>query len=192
MRLLAISGSLRGESHNTKLLRAAATTLPPGSSFDLLDPEVLRAIPAYDEDHEKSGLPTPFAVAQLKAAIAGADGVLFATPEYNGSIPGALKNALDWASRPLATSPLKAKPVAVVGSSTGLFGAVWAQAELRKVLAASGARVLEEGVSFAKAPERIAADGGVHADDAVRLELAMLLGLLSDAAREPVEAAAGA
>ena len=80
---------------------------------------------------------------ELRAAIADADGVLFATPEYNSSIPGFLKNALDWISRPLAESPLRGKDVAVVGAQTGMFGAVWAQAELRKVLGALGARVVD-------------------------------------------------
>ncbi len=187
MRLLAISGSLRGESHNTKLLRAAATTLPPGSGFDLLDPEILRAIPAYDEDHERSGLPTPFAVAQLKAAIARADGVLFATPEYNGSIPGALKNALDWASRPLATSPLKAKPVAVVGSSTGLFGAVWAQAELRKVLQTLGAQVVDRELPVGQADDQFDAQG-LLVEDALQAALAEHVAEL--VAAVPVQAAA--
>lgn len=158
MRLLAISGSLRGESHNTKLLRAAADPLPPGASFHLLDPEVIRAIPAYDEDHERAGLPTPLAVAQLKAAIAAADGVLFSTPEYNGSVPGALKNALDWVSRPLASTPLKGKPVAVVGSSAGLFGAVWAQAELRKVLQTIGADVVDRELPVGQSHDQFDAD----------------------------------
>ena len=85
----------------------------------------------------------PAAVTALREAIADADAVLFATPEYNSSIPGVLKNAIDWASRPLADSPLRNKPVAVIGASTGMFGAVWAQAELRKVLGATGARVAE-------------------------------------------------
>ena len=79
----------------------------------------------------------------MSEAIAAADAVLFATPEYNSSIPGQLKNAIDWVSRPVATNALRNKPVAVVGASTGGFGAVWAQAELRKVLAAVGARVLD-------------------------------------------------
>jgi len=189
MRLLAISGSLRGESHNTKLLRAAADTLPPGASFDLLDPEVIRAIPAYDEDHERAGLPTPLAVAQLKAAIAGADGVLFATPEYNGSVPGALKNALDWVSRPMATNPLKRKPVAVVGSSTGLFGAVWAQAELRKVLQTIGADVVDRELPVGQADDAFDADGRL-VEDALREALEEHLAELVAAASVPPAAAA--
>ena len=93
-------------------------------------------------------------VAALRSAIGEADAVLFATPEYNASIPGSLKNALDWVSRPLATNTLRNKPVAVVGASTGAFGAVWAQADLRKVLAAIGARVVEGEVAVGHAPTR--------------------------------------
>lgn len=183
MRLLAISGSLRGESHNTKLLRAAADTLPPGASFDLLDPEVIRAIPAYDEDHERAGLPTPLAVAQLKAAIAGADGVLFATPEYNGSVPGALKNALDWVSRPMATNPLHNVPVAVIGASPGAFGAVWAQAELKKVIGLIGARVLPIELPVSKAATLFDEDGRLI-DDELRVRLGEVINDLVVAAQE--------
>src|SRR5215208_2564309 len=140
MRVLGISGSLRRNSHNTKLLRAAGELAEEhGAEFQVFDG--LKAIPPYDEDDDiGSG---PLAVARLRQAIAGADAVLFATPEYNSSIPGVLKNAVDWASRPPGASPLRNKPVAVIGASMGMFGAVWAQAELRKVLAALGARVLD-------------------------------------------------
>src|ERR1700710_44933 len=128
MRVLGISGSLRRDSHNTELLRAAATLLPSGVEFELYDG--LRNIPPYDEDENGTQVA---AVNDLKKRIAEADAVLFATPEYNHSIPGHLKNALDWVSRPHATNTLRGKPVAVIGASTGMFGAVWAQAELRKV-----------------------------------------------------------
>ena len=89
----------------------------------------------------------------LKEAIADADAVLIATPEYNHSIPGALKNALDWVSRPIAENPMRGKPALVIGASTGMFGAVWAQAETRKVLGALGARVLDEELPVAQAPD---------------------------------------
>jgi chromate reductase len=148
MRVLGISGSLRRDSHNTELLRAAATQLPSGVEFELY--EGLRDIPPYDEDEDKSQVE---AVLRLKERIAAADAVLFATPEYNHSIPGHLKNALDWVSRPLAETPLKGKPVAVIGASTGMFGAVWAQAELRKVLGAIGARVLDRELPVPLADE---------------------------------------
>src|SRR2546421_12635475 len=127
MRILGISGSLRDGSYNTKLLHEARRLLP--GDVELWDG--LKAIPPYDQDDD--GAEAPAAVAALRAALDGADAVLFATPEYNSSVPGQLKNALDWASRPIATNALRGKPVAVVGASTGAFGAVWAQAELRKV-----------------------------------------------------------
>ena len=129
--------------------------LPDDVELELWDG--LRAVPPYDEDDDVE--PAPAAVADLRDAIAGADAILFATPEYNHSVPGQLKNALDWASRPLATNPLRNKPVAVVGASTGAFGAVWAQAELRKVLAATGARVVDGEVAVGHAHERFDADG---------------------------------
>ena len=134
MKILGISGSLRRDSHNAQLLRAAALQLPPGVELELW--EDLKAVPPYDADDEV--LPRPRPVRELDAAIRAADAVLISTPEYNHSVPGQLKNALDWISRPLAQSPLRNKPVAVVGASTGLFGAVWAQAEVRKVLGAIG------------------------------------------------------
>src|SRR3954464_2231254 len=148
MRVLGISGSLRRDSHNTELLRAAATLLPSGVEFELYDG--LKDIPPYDEDEDKSQVGS---VQRLKEHIAAADAVIFATPEYNHSIPGHLKNALDWVSRPYATNTLRNKPVAVMGASTGMFGAVWAQAELRKVLAAIGARVVDREIPVPTADE---------------------------------------
>src|SRR4051794_7023106 len=139
MKILAIAGSVRRDSWNRSLLETAAGLVPDGVELELWSR--LKDVPPYDEEDDVE--PAPAAVADLRDAIAGADAVLIATPEYNSSIPGVLKNALDWASRPLATNPLRNKPVAVIGASTGAFGAVWAQAELRKVLAAIGARVQE-------------------------------------------------
>ncbi len=152
MRVLGISGSLRRDSHNTMLLRAAGELIEEhGAEFEIFDG--LKAIPPYDEDDNIGH--GPAAVAHLRQAIAGADAVLFATPEYNSSIPGVLKNAVDWVSRPLAASPLRNKPVAVIGASTGMFGAVWAQAELRKVLGATGARVTEVELAVGHAHEHL-------------------------------------
>ena len=147
MLILGVSGSLRRGSHNTALLRAAARLLPTG--VELVRFGALAEIPPFDEDHE--GEPAPPAVRELRDAIVSADAVLIATPEYNASIPGQLKNALDWASRPPATSALRGKPVAVIGASTGAFGAVWAQAELRKVLRTIGARVVEHELAIGAA-----------------------------------------
>jgi chromate reductase len=165
MRVLGISGSLRAGSHNTELLRAAANLLPPGIQLEVY--EGLAGIPPYSEDSE--GAP-PRAVTELKDAIAAADVVLFSTPEYNHSIPGQLKNALDWVSRPYADNPLNGKPVAVVGASTGMFGAVWAQAELRKVAAALGARVIDREFPLANANDAFTPAGEL-VDPALRQEL---------------------
>jgi len=155
MRILAISGSLRRDSHNRELLRAAGTLLPAGAELEVF--EGLAAVPPYDADLD--GPAPPLGVAALRRAIREADALLIATPEYNHSIPGQLKTALDWASRPLASNVLRDKPVAVVGASTGLFGAVWAQAETRKVLAAIGARVVDTELPVPQAGDAFDATG---------------------------------
>ena len=176
-RILGISGSLRRDSHNTSLLRAAAEAAGPDIEFVLYDG--LKQIPPYDEDDDVN--PRPESVARLNQAIAAADAVFFSTPEYNSSIPGQLKNAIDWVSRPVATNALRNKPVAVVGASTGGFGAVWAQAELRKVLAAVGARVLDLELPVPHAHTRFE-DGGLT-DDEIRTRLEEAIEALADAAR---------
>lgn len=147
MKVLGISGSLRRDSHNSALLRAAAERLPAGAELAVY--EELAAIPPFDADREAEGVPDQ--VAALKRAIGEADAVLIATPEYNHSIPGGLKNALDWASRPAGAGAMVGKPAAVIGASTGTFGAVWAQAETRKVLGALGARVVESELPVPRA-----------------------------------------
>ena len=177
MRVLGISGSLREGSHNTKLLRAAAAELPPGASFVLFGE--LAAVPPYVEEHD--GTEAPPGVGALRAAIEAADAVIVATPEYNSSVPGQLKNALDWASRPLATNALRGKPVVVVGASTGVFGAVWAQAELRKILGAIGAWVLDLELPVGQADDAFAADGSLR-DPRLRELLADAVAALVDAA----------
>ena len=184
MRILAISGSLRRGSHNTMLLRAAEELLP--SEVELIFWDGLRDAPAYDEDSDLE--PAPASVAALREAVREADAVLFATPEYNSSVPGALKNALDWASRPMATNAFRNKPVAVIGSSAGMFGAVWAQAELRKVLAAMGARVAEVEVAIGHVTEKFDHEGRLTDDD-VRAQLSDAISTLL-AELEPVSVAA--
>ena len=180
MRVLGISGSLRRDSHNTELLRAAGALLPPGAELELW--EDLKAVPPYDADDDYGLIGRAESLRSLDAAIRDADVVLFATPEYNHSIPGALKNALDWLSRPLAESPLRGKPVAVVGASTGLFGAVWAQAELRKVLAAIGARVVDRELPVGLAADSFTEEGRL-ADPDLELVLADLLAELQGEVR---------
>jgi len=178
--VLAISGSLRQDSYNTRLLRAAATLLPPASELRLWGS--LKDIPPFDEDDEAG--PPDIAVARLRDAVGRADAILLATPEYNGSVPGQLKNGLDWLSRPYASNPLRGKPAAVIGASTGVFGAVWAQAELRRVLAAIGARVVDRELPCGTVSEQFDATGRLL-DDALRGQLRDLLGELVDGARLP-------
>ncbi|MGH2969257.1 MAG: NADPH-dependent FMN reductase, partial [Solirubrobacteraceae bacterium] len=122
----------------------------------------------------------PQVVADLRTAIARADAVLIATPEYNASVPGQLKNAIDWVSRPFPDNALRAKPMAVVGASTGLFGAVWAQAELRKILRTSGAQVLDGELPVGQADQAF--------DNAGRLADADLATALSEIVDRLVEA----
>src|SRR3954468_24820121 len=179
MKVLGISGSLRRESHNTNVLRAAAELLPRGVELELWDG--LKAVPPYDQDDDVE--PVPASVTRLRDALAGADAVLFSTPEYDSSIPGQLKNALDWASRPIATNVLRNKPISVVGASAGAFGAVWAQAELRKVLSAIGARVAPGELAVGLARTRFDDDGRL-ADEAIAEGLRDIVDGLVAAARE--------
>jgi len=178
MRILGIPGSLRRDSHNARLLRAAADLLPPGHELVVFDR--LRDLPHYDQDAEDGPAPEP--VAALRQAIGQADAVLIATPEYNGSLPGVLKNALDWASRPYAASVLRGRPVAVIGASTGAFGAVWAQADGRRVLEKIGARVLDRELPVGQAADAFEGDRHIS-DPAVQAALVALLSDLVDFAR---------
>lgn len=175
MQVLAIPGSVRSGSHNAQLLRAAASLSPGGVEVVVWDRLV--DLPHFDEDLEAA---PGAAVEALRAAARAADAVLIATPEYNHSIPGVLKNALDWLSRPTGSGVLTGKPVAVVGASTGMFGAVWAQAETRKVLGALGAHVLEDELPIPYAHEAIGEDGAL--DGELRGALQGVLTQLQDAA----------
>src|SRR6266446_4627393 len=177
MKVLGISGSLRSGSYNRQLLRGAEELLPAKVDFAVYDG--LKDVPPFDEDDDFE--PAPAAVTALRRAIGEADAVLFATPEYNSSVPGVLKNALDWVSRPVATNALRNKPVAVVGASTGGFGAVWAQAELRKVLTAVGARVLDLELPVPHAHTRF--EDGSLTDDEIRTRLEEAIEALADEAR---------
>jgi chromate reductase, NAD(P)H dehydrogenase (quinone) len=174
IRILGLSGSLRSGSHNTALLRAAALSLPSGVELEVYDG--LRDLPHYDADLDVE--PVPAEAARLREAIAEADGILISTPEFNGSIPGVLKNALDWASRPFPDNALRGKPVAVVGASTGLFGAVWAQAETKKALGIIGADVLDGELPVGQASGAFGDDGHLIEPD-LRNALEELLGVLA-------------
>lgn len=181
MRILGISGSLRRDAHNRRLLRAAGERLPSGVVLDLWDG--LASLPAFDEDLEHD---RPLAVQRFFHSVEAADALLIATPEYNQSLPGALKNALDWASRPYPDNVLRDKATLVIGASTGLFGAVWAQAEVRKVMKASGAHVLEQELPVGLADSAFAADGSL-ADPELDRRLTDLLADLAREVRTPVE-----
>jgi chromate reductase len=183
VRILGISGSLRRGSHNRRLLRAAGVLLPPG--VDLVEWDGLAALPAFDEDLENT---PPGVVREFFTAIEGADALLIATPEYNASLPGALKNAIDWASRPFPENVLRYKPTAVIGASTGLFGAVWAQAEVRKTMKASGAHVLESELPVGMAGFAFAEVEDALADPELNQRLQDLLADLVREVKAPVEA----
>ncbi|HWX09530.1 MAG TPA: NAD(P)H-dependent oxidoreductase [Gaiellaceae bacterium] len=155
MKILAVSGSLRAGSHNTQLLRAATEAAPEGVEVEVWDG--IGDLPLYDQDLELEELPA--SVRRLRSDWAAADAILFSTPEYNGSIPGVLKNAVDWASRPVGEGALRNKTVAVIGASTGQFGAMWAQADLRKVLGVAGARVVGDELPVTRAHEKFDAQG---------------------------------
>jgi chromate reductase len=161
MKILGISGSLRRDSHNRRLLLEAAELFPAGVELELYDE--LKALPPYDEDDDREEAEA--AVERLRDAVARADAILIATPEYNSSVPGQLKNAVDWASRPRGAASIAGKPVAVIGTSTGSFGGVWAQADLRRVLGTAGARVVDVEVAVPRAHVRLAEDGRLLDDE---------------------------
>jgi chromate reductase, NAD(P)H dehydrogenase (quinone) len=186
LRILAVSGSLRAGSHNTSLLRAAADAAPAGIEVDLFDPAGIADLPLYDQDLNAGDVPA--SVTRLREAWAAADAILFATPEFNGSVPGGLKNAVDWASRPRLEAALTGKTVAVVGASPGQFGAMWAQADLRKILGIAGARVVGDELPVTRVHEKLAADGRLL-DAELGERLRLLLGTLA-AEAAPVSAAA--
>ena len=157
MKILAVSGSLRAGSHNTALLRAAIEAAPEGVEVELFDPAGIAELPLYDQDLDTPAAPEP--VARLREAWGSADAILFATPEYNGSVPGGLKNAVDWASRPVRESSLTGQTVAVIGSSTGQFGAMWSQGDLRRILGIAGARVVGDELPVTRVHEKLDSSG---------------------------------
>jgi chromate reductase, NAD(P)H dehydrogenase (quinone) len=177
MNVLGISGSLRRGSYNTALLEAAGAVYP--ATIELVVWRGLADIPAFDEDLAV----VPASVTALRAEIARANAILLATPEYNASVPGALKNALDWVSRPFATNPFRNKPVAVVGASQGAFGAVWAQADLRRVLTAMGARVDSRELPVARAHQAFNIEGRLRDPRLEQRLRAIVDGLASSSSR---------
>ena len=176
MRLLGLAGSLRAGSYNRGLLRAAAELAPADAVFEEHD---LRGLPFYDGDLEAAG--DPVSVIELKDAIRRADALVIATPEYNRGLPGVLKNAIDWASRPALASPLAGKPVAIMGATTGFAGTARAQQQLRDALEFPGALVLQQPeVLVSEAYLRFNENGDL-VDEEVREQIAELLVALTRA-----------
>jgi len=141
VRILALVGSLRAGSHNRQLAEAAVKLAPEGAEVVLF--EGLADIPFYNEDVDVEGT-VPAAAAKLREAAQAADGFLLFSPEYNGTIPAVLKNAIDWLSRPYGAGAFGGKPVAVIGTAFGQYGGVWAQDEARKAVGIAGGKVLED------------------------------------------------
>jgi len=181
MRILAVSGSLRPGSFNSALLRAAAEAAPEGAEVELWTG--LAELPLYDEALDAGGPPEP--VRRLRRDWAAADAILFATPEYNGSVPGGLKNAIDWASRPKSEAVLRNKPVAVVGASQGQFGALWAQQDLQRILGIAGARVVRGELPVARAHERFDGEGRLLDEQLAQQLRQRLSALVAEAEGEP-------
>ena len=170
MKVLAISGSLRRAAHSTVLARAAADLAPDGA--EVVQYEGLGDIPGFNQDLEPDRVPT--AVEELRRQIDDADAILVVTPEYNASAPGALKNVIDWASRPHGASALIGKPAAIVSSSPMPFGGVWANQQVRKAFSITGTPAVETELAIGKIDEKIGTDGSLE-DAATRERVAALL-----------------
>jgi NAD(P)H-dependent FMN reductase len=174
-RILALVGSLRAGSYNRRLAEAAVKNAPDGVAVEIF--EGLGEVPFYDEDLDRPGdVPSP--ARALRAAVQRADALLLVTPEYNGSLPAVLKNAIDWTSRPYQGGAITGKPVAVVGTSHGRYGGVWAHDDTRKTAGIAGARVLEDlAMSVPHAGERFATIDPVDDDEVATALLDILAAL---------------
>ncbi len=186
MRVLAISGSLRAESYNTALARAAARLAPEGVVVDLYDG--LALLPPYDQNLDEGEGQSPTAALELRERIEAADALLIVTPEYNGSIPGVLKNAIDWASARHRGSSFRNKTVAIAGVTTGQYGAIWAQQDLRKVLGICGARVIDGELPVSTAQSKFDARGELTDQLVAERLRAHLAALVAEAAPLPIAA----
>lgn len=182
--IAGIASSLRRGSFNRMLLHAATQVLPPDTQFTVF--RLLGRAAPFNEDWEAD--PAPLAVAQLRELIADADGLLIATPEYNGSVPGQLKNAMDWASRPHRGSVLQGKPAAVISASARAGGGASAATDLRKVLTAAGASVIDAGLAVPRVFAQFTPEGQL-ADPELARRLRAVTGELTWAARSRHEAA---
>lgn len=172
-KIVGISGSLRQQSYNTALLRAAQALIGSDAELEVV---TLHGIPLYDGDVEaRDGVPQ--AVNELKARIIASDGLLLATPEYNNGIPGVFKNAIDWLSRPPSDIPqvFRDRPVAVIGASLGGFGTILAQHDWLPVLRTLGTRQWSGGRLMVSRASKVFDENGVLIDDAVRKQLGEFL-----------------
>jgi chromate reductase len=174
IRILGFAGSLRKNSYNKALLRAAAELMPKEAVFETFD---LDGIPLFNQDFETQ---PPERVKEFKAKIKAADAILIATPEYNYSIPGVLKNAIDWASRPYVDNVFDGKPVAIIGASTGMLGTARAQYHLRQCFVFLNMHTVNRPeVMVAHAPEKIDADGTLKDDKTRKLVAELVESLMS-------------
>lgn len=185
VRILALVGSLRAGSHNRQLAEAAVDAAPEGVELSIYDG--LADLPFYNEDVDTDEA-RPAAADRFREAAQGADGFLLFSPEYNGTIPAVLKNAIDWASRPYGEGALGGKPVAVVGTAFGQYGGVWAQDEARKAVGIAGARPLED--AKLSIPESVVRFAEAHPRDDAELvqQVTAVVQQVADAAKEPVAA----
>lgn len=172
VKILGLSGSLRKASYNTSLLKSASELMPEGMNLHIFD---LTPLPMFNPDFEK---PFPESVAELRRQIAEADAVLIATPEYNSSVSSTLKNAIDWASRP-PNKPLEGKPVAIIGVTTGNFGTVRAQLQLRQILTHVGALLMAKPEVLISRAEQVFDSDGLLTDETARGFLRDFIGALS-------------
>ena len=185
VKILVLVGSLRSGSTNQQLAEAAVHHAPEGTTLTIF--EGLTDLPFYNEDIDVEGS-TPAPAVAFREALTAADAVLVVTPEYNGTIPAVLKNAVDWASRPYGASAISGKPLAAIGSAFGQFGGVWAQDDARKSFGIAGAKVVNE-VSVA-IPESVIRFATLHPKDDTEVseKLAAVLGTLVAATRESAAA----
>lgn len=185
VRILALVGSLRSGSHNRQLAEAAVAVAPEGVEVEIF--EGLADIPFYNEDTDN---PTdvPASAVRFRDAAESADAFLLFSPEYNGTIPAVLKNAIDWASRPMGSGVFVNKPVAAIGTAYGQYGGVWAQDDTRKSAGIAGARVMDE--AKLSVPESVIRFAERHPSEDAEIteQLAVVVQQVADAAKEPVAA----
>ena len=175
VKILGFAGSLRKDSYNRSLLRAAQAVAPSDMTVEIFD---LIDVPLYNADVEAAG--DPPAVAAFKAAIAAADGVLIATPEYNHGVAAVTKNAVDWASRPPHTAPLGGKPVGIIGASPGMVGSARGQSQLRQAFEFTNSYCMPQPeVLVSKAHEKFDAEGALT-DEGTRVFLGKYMAALGD------------